>query len=134
MNAPLKKTLFQWQDPFLFEDQLTEDERIVQNSARIFCQDQLFPLVREAHRNESFDRKIFQSMGGVGFLGANLKGYGCAGVNNVCYGLITREIERVDSGYRSMMSVQTSLVMYPIYTFGTEKQKKKYLPKLAKGE
>ncbi len=133
MNAPLTKPVFRWEDPLLFEEQLTEDERIVRDSARSFCQEKLMPRVRDAHRLERFDREIFNEMGAMGFLGSTLEGYGCAGVNHVCYGLIAREVERVDSGYRSMMSVQSSLCMYPIYTYGTEAQRQKYLPKLASG-
>ncbi len=134
MNAPFKQKVFQWDDALLLCDQLTEEERLVANSAREFCQTELLPNVREAHANELFNRDIFRSFGELGFLGSTLKGYDCAGVNHVSYGLIAREIERVDSGYRSMMSVQSSLVMYPIYTYGSEEQKQKYLPKLASGE
>ena len=134
MNAPFKQNVFQWDDALLLRDQLTEDERLVANSAREFCQNELLPNVRETHAKELFNRDIFKSFGELGFLGSTLKGYGCAGVNHVSYGLIAREIERVDSGYRSMMSVQSSLVMYPIYTYGSEEQKQKYLPKLASGE
>ena len=134
MNAPFKQKVFQWDDALLLCDQLTEEERLVANSAREFCQNELLPNVREAHANELFNRDIFRSFGKLGFLGSTLKGYDCAGVNHVSYGLIAREIERVDSGYRSMMSVQSSLVMYPIYTYGSEEQKQKYLPKLASGE
>jgi glutaryl-CoA dehydrogenase len=134
MNARMNKPVFRWEDPLLFDEQLTEDERIVRDSARAFCQEKLMPRVREAHRQERFDREVFPEMGAMGFLGATLEGYGCAGVNHVCYGVMAREIERVDSGYRSMMSVQSSLTMYPIYTYGTEAQRQKYLPKLATGE
>ena len=128
------KPTFQWEDPFLLEDQLTEDERMVRDSARAYCQDKLLPRVTEAHRHEKFDRDIFNEMGELGFLGSTIEGYGCAGVNHVSYGLIAREVERVDSGYRSMRSVQSSLVMVPINAFGTEDQKRKYLPRLAAGE
>ena len=128
------KPEFQWDDPFRLADQLSEDERLVMQSAYDYCQDKLMPRVLEAFRNETFDRDIFTEMGALGMLGATIEGYGCAGVNHVCYGLIAREVERVDSGYRSMLSVQSSLVMYPIYTFGTEAQREKYLPKLATGE
>ena len=128
------KPEFQWDDPFRLADQLSEDERLVMKSAYDYCQDKLMPRVLEAFRNETFDRDIFTEMGALGMLGATIEGYGCAGVNHVCYGLIAREVERVDSGYRSMLSVQSSLVMYPIYTFGTEAQREKYLPKLATGE
>jgi glutaryl-CoA dehydrogenase len=128
------KPTFQWDDPFLFDDQLTEDERMVRDSARAYCQEKLLPRVTEAHRHERFDRAIFNEMGALGFLGSTIEGYGCAGVNHVSYGLIAREVERVDSGYRSGMSVQSSLVMHPIHAYGTEEQRKKWLPKLATGE
>ena len=128
------KPTFQWDDPFLLEDQLTEDERMVRDSARAYCQEMLMPRVLEAHRHEKYDRAIFNEMGALGFLGSTIEGYGCAGVNHVCYGLIAREVERVDSGYRSGMSVQSSLVMHPIHAYGTEEQRKKWLPKLATGE
>jgi len=128
------KPAFKWDDPFLFEDQLTEEERMVRDSARDYCQEKLLPRIREAFRHEKFDREIFNEMGALGFLGPTIEGYGCAGVNHVSYGLIAREIERVDSGYRSGMSVQSSLVMHPIHAYGTEDQRKKYLPKLATGE
>ena len=125
---------FDWADPLLLDDALSEDERMVRDSARAYCQEKLLPRVIEANRHEHFDREIMNEMGALGFLGATIEGYGCAGVNYVCYGLIAREIERVDSGYRSAMSVQSSLVMYPIYDFGTEAQRQKYLPRLASGE
>jgi len=128
------KPTFQWEDPFLLEDQLTEDERMVRDSARAYCQEKLLPRVTEAHRHEKFDRDIFNEMGELGFLGSTIEGYGCAGVNHVSYGLIAREVERVDSGYRSGMSVQSSLVMHPIHAYGTEEQRKRWLPKLATGE
>ena len=134
MNAPLVRPSFRWEDPLLFDEQLNDEERMVRDSARAYCQDKLMPRVLQAHRQERFDREVFTEMGSLGFLGSTLEGYGCAGVNHVCYGLIAREIERVDSGYRSMMSVQSSLTMYPIYTYGTEAQRQKYLPKLATGE
>ncbi|MGB8435658.1 MAG: acyl-CoA dehydrogenase [Burkholderiales bacterium] len=136
MNAPdvKAKAVFQWDDPFLLEDQLTEDERMVRDSAREYCQEKLQPRVLEATRKERFDREILSEMGSLGFLGSTIDGYGCAGVNHVCYGLIAREVERVDSGYRSAMSVQSSLVMHPIHAYGTEEQRKKYLPRLATGE
>ena len=127
-------TKFDWTDPFRLTDQLDDDERMIRDSAREFCSERLFPRVLEAHRNETFDRSIFSEFGEMGFLGSTITGYGCAGVNHVSYGLIAREIERIDSGYRSMMSVQSSLVMYPIYTYGTEEQRQKYLPDLASGE
>ncbi len=125
---------FDWADPLRLEDELGEDERMVRDSARAYCQDKLFPRVLAANRHERFDREIMTEMGALGFLGSTIDGYGCAGVNYVCYGLIAREVERVDSGYRSAMSVQSSLVMYPIHAFGTEAQRRKYLPKLATGE
>ena len=130
----MQKAAFRWDDPFLLDDQLTEDERMVRESARAYCQDKLMPRVLEATRKEKFDREIMNEMGALGFLGSTIDGYGCAGVNHVCYGLIAREVERVDSGYRSAMSVQSSLVMYPIHAYGTEVQRTKYLPKLATGE
>ncbi len=128
------KPAFQWDDPLLLEDQLTEDERMVRDSARAFCQKELMPRVTEAHRHELPDRDVFREMGAQGFLGPTIDGYGCAGVGHVAYGLIAREIERVDSGYRSGMSVQSSLVMHPIHAYGTEEQRKRWLPKLATGE
>ncbi|WP_022727094.1 acyl-CoA dehydrogenase [Fodinicurvata sediminis] len=129
------KARFVWEDPFLLDEQLTEDERMVHDAARQYCRDNLMPRVLEANRNENFDRDIMKEMGELGFLGATLpEEYGCAGVNYVSYGLIAREVERVDSGYRSAMSVQSSLVMHPINAYGSEEQKKKYLPKLASGE
>ena len=136
MNAPdvKPKPAFQWDDPLLLEDQLTEDERMVRDSARAYCQEKLAPRVLEATRKEKFDREIMNEMGALGFLGSTIEGYGCAGVNSVCYGLTAREVERVDSGYRSAMSVQSSLVMHPIHAYGTEAQRRKYLPKLATGE
>ena len=134
MNAPHVRSSFRWEDPLLFEEQLNDEERLVRDSARAYCQDKLMPRVLLAHRQERFDRDVFGEMGALGFLGSTLEGYGCAGVNHVCYGLIAREIERVDSGYRSMMSVQSSLTMYPIHTYGTEAQRQKYLPRLASGE
>jgi len=125
---------FDWQDPLLLEDCLEEDERLVRDTAREYCSEKLMPRILEAHRNEHFDREIMTEMGELGFLGSTLEGYGCAGVSYVCYGLLAREIERVDSGYRSAMSVQSSLVMYPIHAFGSETQREKYLPGLARGE
>ena len=125
---------FDWQDPFRLNDQLTDEEKIIADSAREFCSDRLSPRIIEANRNESFDRAIFDEMGEMGFLGSTITGYGCAGANHVSYGLIAKEIERVDSGYRSMMSVQSSLVMHPIFTYGTEEQREKYLPDLASGK
>ena len=126
---------FHWDDPFLLDDQLSEDERMVRDSARAYCQGKLMPRVLEAHRHEKYDRAIMTEMGALGFLGSTLpEKYGCPGVNYVTYGLVAREVERVDSGYRSAMSVQSSLVMHPIYAYGTEEQRMKYLPKLATGE
>lgn len=125
---------FNWQDPFLLEEQLSEEERMVRDTAKQYAQNKLLPRVREAYRNEQTEPKIFREMGELGLLGPMIEGYGCAGMNYVCYGLIAREIEAVDSGYRSMMSVQSSLVMHPINAFGTEEQKQKYIPKLASGE
>ena len=120
-------------DILLFDDQLTEEELSIKNSARDYCQDKLMPRILEANRNEVFDKEIYQEMGQMGFLGAPIDGYGCAGVNYVSYGLIAREIERVDSSYRSAYSVQTSLAMHAIYKFGSEEQKNHYLPEMAKG-
>ena len=125
---------FTWEDPFLFEEQLTDEERAVMQSARDYAQAKLMPRVLMANRNEVFHREIMNEMGDAGLLGPTIQGYGCAGVSYVAYGLVAREIERVDSGYRSAMSVQSSLTMHPINTFGTEAQKQKYLPKLATGE
>jgi glutaryl-CoA dehydrogenase len=133
-RAPKAWAKFQWDDPFLIEDQLSEDERMVRDTARSYCQEKLMPRVLEANRHERFDREIFPELGALGLLGSTIKGYGCAGVSYVCYGLIAREVERVDSGYRSCMSVQSSLVMYPIHAYGSEAQRKKFLPKMAAGE
>lgn len=121
------------QDILLFDQQLSEEEISIQNSARDYCQSELMPRILEANRNETFDKNIYKEMGKMGFLGAPISGYGCAGVNYVSYGIIAREIERVDSSYRSLYSVQTSLAMYAIYQFGTEEQKEHYLPEMAKG-
>lgn len=129
------KTAFTWDDPFLLDQALTDDERAIQHSARQYAQDQLQPRIVHANRHESFDRAIYREMGALGLLGCTLPvEYGCAGVNHVAYGLIARAIESVDSAYRSAMSVQSSLVMYPIYQFGTEAQRQHYLPRLASGE
>lgn len=126
---------FNWEDPFLLDQQLSEDERMIKEAAKAYCDDKLMPRILMANRNETFDREIMSEMGALGFLGSTLpEKYGCAGVNHVCYGLIAREVERIDSGYRSAMSVQSSLVMHPINAFGSEEQKVKYLPKLATGE
>jgi glutaryl-CoA dehydrogenase len=129
-----KRPSFNWQDPLLLDEEFSEEEKMVRDSARTYAQDKLLPRVKEAFREERFDREIMNEMGSLGFLGSTINGYGCAGVNYVCYGLVAREVERVDSGYRSVLSVQSSLVMGPINDFGTEEQKKKYLPKLATGE
>lgn len=133
--SQIKKTQFNWSDPFSLESQLTEEERMIRDAARDYCQDKLQPRVLEAHRNETFDTGIMQELGELGLLGSTLpEQYGGSAVNYVCYGLVAREVERVDSGYRSAMSVQSSLVMHPIFTYGTEEQRMKYLPKLASGE
>ena len=130
-----KAAAFQWDDAFLLDEQLTEDERLIRDTARAFAQEKLLPRVVEAYANETTERSIFNEMGELGLLGLTLpEDYGCAGASYVSYGLVAREVERVDSGYRSMMSVQSSLVMYPIYAYGDETQRKKYLPKLASGE
>jgi glutaryl-CoA dehydrogenase len=140
MNAPdrlasVAAPVFSWSDPLLLDEQLREEERMVRDAARAYAQDKLMPRVTEAFRHEKSDPAIFREMGALGLLGATLPPeYGGAGLNYVCYGLIAREVERVDSGYRSMMSVQSSLVMFPIYTYGSEQQRRKYLPKLATGE
>ncbi len=133
-KIPLSLPRFDWADPFMLGDQLTEDERLILNTARSFAQDRLMPGIIEANRNEKFDRAIMTEMGALGLLGSNLHGYGCAGASSVAYGLIAREIERVDSSYRSCLSVQSSLVMWPIYTYGTESQQNQFLPALARGE
>ena len=131
----MAKARFDWQDPFQLDQQLTEDERLIRDAARAYCQDRLMPRVQAMFRNESVDTSIFREMGELGLLGPTIPTqYGGAGLNYVSYGLVAREIERVDSGYRSMASVQSSLVMVPINEFGTEAQKQKYLPKLASGE
>jgi len=127
-------TAFQWDDALRLDDQLTEDERAIRDMAHAFCQEKLMPRVLLANRHEKFDREIMNEFGELGFLGATLDGYGCASVNYVCYGLMAREVERVDSGYRSAFSVQSSLVMFPIHAFGSEAQKAKFLPKLRTGE
>ena len=137
MNAPLKKAKaqFSWEDPLFLDQQLSEDERMVRDAARDYCQGKLAPRILEAFRHERTDAKIFREMGELGLLGPTIPPeYGGPGLSYVSYGLIAREVERVDSGYRSMMSVQSSLVMLPIYEFGNPETKKKYLPKLASGE
>jgi glutaryl-CoA dehydrogenase len=126
-------TPFAWDDALRLDSALSEDERAIRDAAHDFCQEKLFPRVLMANRREHFDREIMNEFGEMGFLGATLEGYGCAGVNYVSYGLISREVERVDSGYRSAFSVQSSLVMYPIHAFGSEEQRQKYLPKLRSG-
>ena len=126
---------YQWDDPFQIENQFSEEERLVRDTARDYAQDKLMPRILEANRNENFDPEIMTEMGALGLLGSTLpEEYGCAGVNHVCYGLTAREIERVDSSYRSVLSVQSSLTMHPIYEYGSEEQRKKYLPRLATGE
>ena len=139
MNAPdpaaARKPAFQWDDPLLLDEQLTAEERMVRDAARAYAQDKLMPRVRDAFRNETSEPAIFAEMGALGLLGSTLPPeYGGAGLNYVCYGLVAREIERVDSGYRSMMSVQSSLVMFPIHAYGSNAQRTKYLPALARGE
>ena len=126
--------VFDWKDPFFIEDQLTEEEILVRDTAANYAQDKLAPRVIESFRHENTHREIFNEMGELGLLGSTIEGYGCPGISYVGYGLVAREVERVDSGYRSMMSVQSSLVMYPISHHGSESQKNKYLPKLASGE
>jgi len=128
------KPSFQWQDPFLLNTQLSDDERAIVDAAHDFCQEKLQTRVLMAARHEKFDREIMNEFGSMGFLGSTIDGYGCAGLNYVSYGLVAREVERVDSGYRSAMSVQSSLVMFPIHEYGSEAQRQKYLPKLATGE
>ncbi len=137
-DAPVAETrrpaAFDWADPLRLDAQLEEDERAIRDAAQAYCQDKLLPRVLLAHRHERFDREIMNEMGALGFLGATLDSHGCAGANYVSYGLIAREIERVDSGYRSAFSVQSSLVMYPIWAFGSAVQKDRYLPRLRTGE
>jgi glutaryl-CoA dehydrogenase len=128
------KAKFNWEDPFLLSEQLSDDERAIVEAARTFCQEKLQTRVLMAARNETFDREIMNEAGAMGFLGCTIEGYGCAGLSYVAYGLIAREVERVDSGYRSAVSVQSSLVMHPINEYGNEAQRQKYLPKLATGE
>ncbi|MGS3183159.1 acyl-CoA dehydrogenase [Aeromonas taiwanensis] len=131
----MTRTPFDWQDPFFLDDQLSDEERLIRDAARDYCQARLMPRVLEANRREQFDRTIMNELGELGLLGATLpEQYGCAGVNHVAYGLIAREVERVDSGYRSAMSVQSSLVMHPIHAYGDEAQRQRWLPGLARGE
>ena len=133
-HTPRKWGKFDWEDPLLLEQQFSEDERMVRDTARQYAREQLLPRIIDAHNNETVDREMFNEMGALGFLGSTIHGYGCAGVNYVCYGIIAREIEAIDSAYRSTLSVQSSLVMWPIYNYGSEEQREKYLPKLATGE
>jgi glutaryl-CoA dehydrogenase len=125
---------FQWDDPFLLEEQLTEDERQIRDTARAYAQEKLMPRIRDWNRTETFDPVVMREMGELGFLGAPLEGYGCAGIGYVAYGLVMRELERVDTAFRSGAGVQTSLAMTPIYAYGTEAQRQKYLPRMATGE
>ncbi|NVJ65912.1 MAG: acyl-CoA dehydrogenase [Gammaproteobacteria bacterium] len=129
-----KALLEHWDDILLLDEQLTEEERMIRDAARDYCQEKLMPRVLEANRHEIFDREIMNELGELGLLGSTIDGYGCAGASYVAYGLVAREVERVDSGYRSALSVQSSLVMHPINAYGTEAQKEKFLPKLATGE
>ena len=133
--AAIKDAAFDWEDPLDLEGELTEEERMVRDTAHAYAQDKLFPRVLSAYREERYDPEVVREMGELGLLGPTIpEEYGGAGLGYVAYGLITREIERVDSGYRSSMSVQSSLVMHPIFAYGSEPQRKKYLPKLASGE
>jgi glutaryl-CoA dehydrogenase len=133
-SARHAKPEFQWEDPLFLDAQLSEEERLVRDTARNYAQDKLMPRIVEANRHERFDREIMNELGELGLLGSTIDGYGCAGTNYISYGLVAREVERVDSGYRSAMSVQSSLVMHPINAYGTEAQRQKWLPKLATGE
>lgn len=133
-DRKMNKPEFNWEDPLLLAESLTEEERLVMESTRSFCRETLFPTITETYRHEKFDAGLMREMGKVGLFGSTIEGYGCAGLSHVAYGLINRELEWVDSGYRSAVSVQSSLVMHPIYTFGTEDQKNRFLPKLATGE
>jgi len=128
------RTRFAWDDPLRFDDLLSDDERAIRDLARDYAQERLLPRIIDANRNETFDRDVLREMGALGFLGSTIDGYGCAGTSYVAYGLIAREIERVDSGYRSALSVQSSLVMYPIFTYGTAEQRQRFLPRLATGD
>ncbi len=125
---------FQWDDPLLIEAQLTDEERMIRDTARHYAQEKLAPRIRDWNRNETFDREVMREMGALGFLGAPLEGYGCAGIGYVAYGLIMRELERVDTAFRSACGVQSGLAMTPIYAYGTEEQRQKYLPKMVTGE
>ena len=129
-----KKSKFNWSDPLFLTSQLSEDEKIIQDQAQKFCTNELLPRITKANRNETFDRDVYLLLGENGLLGSTIDGYGCAGINHVAYGLIAREIERVDSAYRSLMSVQSSLVMFPINEYGSDDQKSQFLPELAKGK
>ncbi len=134
MVAKTRWSKLNWQDPFELDQQLSNEQRMVRDSARQYAQTALLPRVKESFRNEQTDPSIFREMGELGLLGSTIDGYGCPGVDYICYGLVAREVERVDSGYRSMLSVQSSLVMYPIFAYGNDAQREKYLPKLATGE
>lgn len=127
-----KALLDHWDDILLLDEQLTEEERMIRDAARDYCQEKLMPRVLEANRHEIFDREIMNELGELGLLGSTIDGYGCAGASYVAYGLVAREVERVDSGYRSALSVQSSLVMHPINAYGTEAQKEKFLPKIGR--
>ena len=133
-KAPERRAVFDWSDPFALESALSDEERMVRDTARAFSREELLPRVVEAFREERVDPGLFRELGALGFLGSTIDGYGCAGANYTTYGLVAREIEAVDSGYRSMMSVQSSLVMHPIHAYGTEAQREKFLPRLAAGE
>ena len=134
MGNTISQVDFDWKDPLQIDSICTEDEIMMRDAFKSYCQDRLQPQVCQAARNETFDRNIMNEMGELGVLGPTIEGYGCAGVSNVAYGLLAREVERVDSSYRSAMSVQSSLVMYPISIYASEEQKQKYIPKLATGE
>ncbi len=134
MTTPGTDGSFTWQDPLLLDEQLSSDEQSIRDAARAYAQDKLMPRVLLANRHEQFDRSIVSELGELGYLGATIHGYGCAGISYVASGLLTREIERVDSGYRSAMSVQSSLVMWPVFAYGNEEQRQRFLPKMAKGE
>ena len=134
MHSPRVWGKFNWEDPMALDSLLTEEERMVQETARQYAQEKLMPRIIESYNEEKEDPDIIPEMGELGLLGPTIHGYGCAGVSYVSYGLIAREIEKIDSSYRSTLSVQSSLVMWPIYNYGTENQRHKYLPKLASGE